>query len=46
MGITTILVDPISEVDERETFLNREIEKLILERFKKENKLIKGKYYD
>lgn len=46
MGLKTILVDPISSVDEKETWLNREIEKLILERFEKNNTLVKGRYYD
>lgn len=39
MKITTILVEPISKIDERETYLNRKIEKLIFERFEKKNYL-------
>ncbi len=46
MGITTVLVDPISSIDEKETWLNRQIEKRIFKTFKEKNILIKGKYYD
>ncbi len=46
MGITTILVNPISKIDERETFLNRQIEKKIFNIFEQKNYLIKGRYYD
>lgn len=46
IGITTILVNPLSEIDERETWLNRQIEGLIFEKFKEKNMLVKGKYYD
>ena len=46
MKITTILVNPVSEIDETETWLNRKIEKLIFKKFEKKNILIRGKYYD
>ncbi len=46
MGITTILVNPISDIDERETWLNRQIEKKIFKTFKEKDILIKGRYYD
>ena len=46
MGLTTILVNPMTEVDETETWLNRQIEKKIFKKFKEKNILIKGKYYD
>ena len=45
-GITTILVNPISKLDEKETWLNRQIEKKIFEKFEDKKLLIKGKYYD
>ena len=44
--ITTILVNPISEIDEKETWLNRKIEKMLFEYFERKNILIRGKYYD
>lgn len=46
MNIKTILVHPISEVDEKETWLNRKIEKMLFKYFDKHKILIKGKYYD
>ena len=46
MKITTILVNPISSIDEKETFLNRKIEKLIFKKFEEKNILVKGRYYD
>ncbi len=46
MKMVSILVTPISEVDEKETWFNRQIEKKIFSNFEKNNKLIKGKYYD
>ena len=45
-GITTILIDPISDIDEKETWLNRNIEAYILKRFDAKNILKKGKYYE
>ncbi len=46
IGITTILVNPMTEIDETETWLNRQIEKKIFKKFEEKNILIKGKYYD
>lgn len=46
MKITTILVNPMCNVDEKETWLNRKIEGMILDRFEKNNVLLRGKYYD
>ena len=46
IGITTILVNPLSLIDEKETWLNREIEKKIFKVFEEKKYLIKGRYYD
>ena len=46
IGIKTILVDPVSKEDEKITFLNRKLEGMIFNKFKKKNILIKGKYYE
>lgn len=46
VGITTILVNPISHLDERETWLNRQIEKKIFNVFEKKDMLVKERYYD
>ena len=46
MGITTILVNPMSNIDETETWFNRQIEKQIFSYFRKNDILIKGRYYD
>lgn len=46
VGITTILVNPISDLDERETWLNRQIEKKIFNVFEKKDMLVKERYYD
>ena len=45
-GVITILVDPISEIDEKETFINRKIEKMIFKKFEKQKLFKKGRYYD
>ncbi|MBQ9014399.1 MAG: YqeG family HAD IIIA-type phosphatase [Bacilli bacterium] len=46
IGITTILVDPMTNKDGKATFLNRKIEKKLYSYFKKNNILEKGKYYE
>ena len=46
MKFKTILIPPISDVDEKETWLSREIEKKLFKYFEKKNILIRGKYYD
>ena len=46
MGLTTILVNPMSEIDEKETWLNRQIEKRIFKTFEEKDILKKGKYYE
>lgn len=46
VNITTILVNPISDIDEKETYLNRKIEKYIFKKFDEKNYLKKGKYYE
>ena len=46
MKILTILVNPLSKIDETETWLNRQIEKIIFNSFEKNNILVKGRYYD
>ena len=45
-GMVTILVDPISVIDEKETFINRKIEKIIFKKFEKKGLFKKGHYYD
>ena len=45
-GFKTILIEPISEKDEKETWFNRKLEKMIFNSFEKNKLLIKGKYYD
>lgn len=44
--MTSILVDPISEVEERQTKFNRFIEKIILNHFKSKGTFNKGNYYE
>ena len=44
--ITTILVDPLAKKDLKATFINRFIEKKILKKYKKNNILERGKYYE
>lgn len=46
MKLTTILVNPMTDVDETETWLNRQIEKQIFKTFERKNILTKGKYYE
>ena len=46
IGMTTILVEPMTEIDETETWLNRQIEKMLFKKFEDKKLLIKGKYYD
>ncbi len=46
IGITTILVNPMTEIDETETWLNRRIEDRIFKYFDKKDWLKKGRYYD
>lgn len=46
MGITTILVDPMTEIDEKGTWLNRKLEKKILKVFEEKDILKKGRYYE
>lgn len=46
MNITTILVEPLSDKDETETFINRQIEKILFKKFEEKNILVKGRYYD
>lgn len=46
MGITTVLVEPLSKIDEKETWLNRKIEERIFSVFDEKNILKKGRYYD
>ncbi len=45
-GIKTILVDPVSKEDEKITFINRKLEEIIFNNFKKKNILVKGRYYE
>lgn len=44
--IYTILVEPVSEIDEKETFINRQIEKYILKKFAEKDIFKKGRYYE
>ena len=46
VGITSILVHPMTEIDETETWLNRQLEKMILKKFDKKDWLKKGRFYD
>lgn len=46
VNITTILVDPINKKDGIFTIFNRMIEKKIFKKFKSDNLLVKGKYYE
>ena len=46
VGIVTILVNPLSEEDEKETWLNRKIEKFIFNKFYNQDLLKKGRYYE
>ena len=46
VGFTTILIDPLSDYDGIFTLFNRFIEKSIFNKFKKNNQLEKGKYYE
>ena len=45
-GITTVLVDPLGKKDLKVTYLNRVIERKILENFAKKNIMKKGEYYE
>ena len=44
--ITTVFVEPVSELDGRETYLARKIERRIFEVFEKKDYFKKGRYYD
>lgn len=46
MGMTSILVNPISKKDGKCTFLNRKIENIIIRILEKKDLFKKGKYYD
>lgn len=46
VNITTILIDPINKKDGIFTIFNRMIEKNIFKKFKSDNLLEKGKYYE
>ena len=46
MGMTSILVNPISKKDGKFTIINRQIEKLIMNILEKKDVFKKGKYYD
>lgn len=46
MHIFTILVTPMCEIDEKETWLNRKIEGIIFKKFEEKKILKRGKYYD
>lgn len=46
MGMTSILVNPISKKDSKWTFMNRQIEKIIINILEKKDLFKKGKYYD
>lgn len=46
IGITTVLVNPISKHDIRFTKINRFIEGIVLKKLRKLNLFTKGKYYD
>ena len=46
IGITTVLINPISKKDYVFTTFNRFLEKIILKRLRSKNLFVKGKYYD
>lgn len=46
VGITTILINPISVKDGIQTFLNRVIEKIIIKKLTKKDLFVKGRYYE
>lgn len=46
VGITTILINPVSIKDGIQTKLNRKIEKLIMRNLRKRNLFIQGRYYE
>lgn len=46
VGITTILVNPISKVDRVSTKFNRFLEKRIEKKLKKKDLFVRGKYYE
>lgn len=46
MGMTSILVNPISKKDRKITLLNRKIENIIIKNLEKKDVFKKGKYYD
>lgn len=46
MHLKTILVEPMCDIDEKETWLNRKIEKVLFKKLKQKGILEKGKYYD
>jgi len=46
LGITSILVNPISRIDRFTTYFNRFVEKFIYKRLKKKDLFLRGRYYD
>lgn len=46
MGLTSILVDPLTSKEYKWTKINRFFEKIVLRRFAKKGILVKGEYYD
>ncbi|MBR2832970.1 MAG: YqeG family HAD IIIA-type phosphatase [Bacilli bacterium] len=46
IGITTILVNPLSDKDSIFTIFNRSKEKRIMKKLKKEDLFVKGRYYE
>lgn len=46
VGITTVLINPISKKDSMYTKFNRFLERLILKKLRQKNLFTKGKYYD
>ena len=46
IGITTVLINPISKKDTFLTKINRTIERMIMDRLRKNDLFTKGKYYD
>ena len=46
MNITTILVNPMTDIDGKSTFLNRKIENKLFKEFDNKDILKKGRYYE
>ncbi len=46
LGIHTCLIEPLTDIDMFITNISRKVENIIFKKLSKQNKLIRGKYYD